>query len=96
MLLYASFVNLIENEFWAWIILGYMWGIVFVIRMLIKDKSLSKKKGWDSYSQTSWMLVPKLGGKSEIAIPIYAALFTLFTMVYLNGGIEATVKIFLK
>jgi len=42
------------------------------------------------------MLVPKLGGKAEIAIPIYAALFTLFTMVYLNGGIEASVNIFLK
>jgi len=27
-----------------------MWGIIFVIRMTIKDYSLSKKEGWDRYS----------------------------------------------
>ena len=41
-MLYASFGILVQR--WeAWFIFSYMWGIIFVLRMLLKDYSLSKK-----------------------------------------------------
>lgn len=47
-LLYSSFAVLV-NDTIVWCIMGYMWVIVFQIRMAIKDHSLSKKKGWEQY-----------------------------------------------
>ena len=90
-MLYASFGVLVQC-FYTWVIYSYMWGIVFVIRMLIKDYSLSKKQGWKEYSERSWMLIPKLGGKPQIAIPIYATFILSVSLIYMNGGIEESVN----
>ena len=72
-LLYSSFAVLV-NDAWVWFIMGYMWGIVFVMRMAIKDYSLSKKKGWQEYKETSWILLPKFFGKTTYALAVYAFL----------------------
>jgi hypothetical protein len=44
-MLYAAFGVLVQR--WeTWFIFSYMWGIIFMIRMNVKDYSLSKKVGW--------------------------------------------------
>lgn len=44
-MLYAAFGMLVQvNE--TWMIYSYMWGIVFMMRMTIKDYSLMQKEGW--------------------------------------------------
>ena len=42
MMLYAAF-GVLVGRWETWLIYSYMWGIVFMIRMTIKDYSLSKK-----------------------------------------------------
>ena len=48
MMLYGSF-GVLTQRFEYWFVLSYIWAIIFVIRMKIKDYSLSKKEGWDRY-----------------------------------------------
>jgi protein-S-isoprenylcysteine O-methyltransferase Ste14 len=45
-LLYSSFGMLVQNSY-VWFVLGYMWCIVFMIKITIKDNSLSKKVGYE-------------------------------------------------
>ena len=75
-MLYAAFGVLVQcNE--TWMIYSYMWGIVFMMRMTIKDYSLMQKDGWFLYNKKSWMLIPKIGGKRFTAWVFYilASLF---------------------
>jgi hypothetical protein len=44
-MLYAA-IGLLVQRWETWLIYSYMWGVVFVIRMLVKDYSLSRKEGW--------------------------------------------------
>ena len=41
-MLYAAFGFLV-GRWETWLVYSYMWGIVFMIRMVIKDYSLSQK-----------------------------------------------------
>jgi steroid 5-alpha reductase family enzyme len=42
MMIYGSFALLVQR--WEpWIVLGYMWSLIFLSRMVIKDYRLSKK-----------------------------------------------------
>jgi steroid 5-alpha reductase family enzyme len=71
MMIYSSFAILVQrNE--PWYILGYMWTLIFLSRMIQKDYSLSKKLGWKEYEATSWMLVFKIGGSAVLSMVIYA------------------------
>ena len=37
-----------------------VWSTVFVLRMLQKEVSLRKKRGWPEYDEQSWPLIPKV------------------------------------
>ena len=69
-----------------------MWGLVFMIRMITKDYSLSKKAGWAAYHQKTWLLVPKLFNSSLASYVIYGSLAAIGYLTYHRGGIEATLK----
>lgn len=91
MLIYASFALVVQrNE--PWIILGYMWGIFFLSRMLQKDYSLSKKIGWPKYAENSWMLPFKFGGSLVLSIIIYTVFLGVVYFCWQNGGIEKAAK----
>ena len=51
--IYCSFALLCQNNI-VWAIIITLQGIMFPLRMLQKDYSLSKKEGWDEYGQVSW------------------------------------------
>jgi len=91
-MLYASFAVL-NGSLVCWFILSYMWGIVFMIRMTVKDISLAKKVGWEEYSQRSWMLVPKIGGSTALSAAFYGVFGALTYAVVQNGGMEASLNL---
>ena len=73
-----------------------MWGFVFVIKMLVKDYSLSKKEGWDRYYRETWMRVPKLFNSSLISYIVYGLFLAAGWFTYHNGGIEKTLKLLIR
>jgi protein-S-isoprenylcysteine O-methyltransferase Ste14 len=80
-MLYSSFAYLVNTP-GTWFIMSYMWGIVFVIRMTMKDYSLSKKAGWPEYKATSWLLLPKFYGNTMVALSIYGVFALVAYKVY--------------
>ena len=80
-MLYSSFAVLVQKwEVWA--IYAYMWGIIFTIRMSVKDYSLGKKVGWDEYKAKTWIFVPKLYNSTAASVVIYGGLAALFYGTY--------------
>ena len=85
-LIYNSFAIIVaRDEFW--VILFYAYFIIFGIRMLIKDYSLSKKKGWAKYD--SYMFFPKFSSCWLDNCIIYFFIFALLYSIYFCGGILA-------
>lgn len=95
MMLYASFGVLCQkNE--VWYIYAYVWTVIFSIRMLVKDYSLSKKVDWPEYKAKTWFFLPKIYNSTALSLVIYAVAFSSFYYTFTHGGIEATVKSLLK
>jgi steroid 5-alpha reductase family enzyme len=92
MMIYSSFA-LLTQRIEPWYVLGYMWTLIFLSRMLQKDYSLSKKAGWKEYASTSWMLPFKFGGSTMMSIIIYGIFFYVVGFCLSNGGMEASVKL---
>lgn len=91
MMLYSSFAVLCQrNE--PWFIYAYVWGVIFMLRMMVKEYSLSKKPDWPEYSAKTWFFLPKLYSNALISIVVYTLAFGSFYYTYTNGGIEATAK----
>ena len=92
MLIYGSFAVVVQR--WEyWYVLWSMWAFMFFPRMVIKDYSLSKKKGWKEYNDMSFMLPFKIFGSLPLSIIVYG--FVLYSMhfCYTNGGIEKGAKL---
>ena len=90
-LLYSSF-GILCQRWEVWFIFSYMWGIIFVLRMQLKDYSLSKKQGFTEYQAKTWLLVPKLFNSTRTSLIIYAIMISVSYFTYQNGGIERTLK----
>eukprot|EP00351_Strombidinopsis_sp_SopsisLIS2011_P002207 CAMPEP_0116885116 /NCGR_PEP_ID=MMETSP0463-20121206/18327_1 /TAXON_ID=181622 /ORGANISM="Strombidinopsis sp, Strain SopsisLIS2011" /LENGTH=76 /DNA_ID=CAMNT_0004542937 /DNA_START=601 /DNA_END=828 /DNA_ORIENTATION=+ len=73
----------------AWYIVLWVWLVLFNIRMLNKDYSLSKKKGWKQYCSHSWMLIPKINGSTIQSLIFYGIVGYISFFTYTHGGIEA-------
>ena len=93
-MLYTSFV-IIHQKYFMLIIYGVVWGVLFTLRMLVKEYSLSKKDGWEQYKKHSWMLIPKFGGNAGRAYLFYFTAIGAGAYVMRNGGFEKTAKLFL-
>ncbi len=86
MMIYGSFALLVQR--WEpWIVLGYMWSLIFLSRMAIKDYRLSKKQGWKDYKENSWMLLFKFGGNQYLAFSVYGIISVIAIFILSNGGI---------
>lgn len=90
MMLYASFGVLVPR--WEVVLIyAYMWGIVFYLKMLIKDYQLSKKDGWNDYKNSTWMVLPKINNCEKTSCLFYSTI-TLFLIVFYHfGGIQRTI-----
>ena len=91
MMLYSSFAVLCQrNE--PWFIYAYVWGTIFILRMSVKEYSLSKKPDWPEYKAKTWFFLPKICSSTPIALVFYTVTFGSFYYAYTHGGIEATAK----
>ena len=70
-----------------------VWFIVFTLRIMEKENSLRKKEGWTQYSQRSWVLIPKVNGKTIDSLAFYGAAIAISAWMYYNGGIKSTLII---
>ena len=58
-LIYGSFAA-VSMHWIPWVICGLFWGFVFVPNMLKKDRSMSRYEEWESYTNQSGLLLPRL------------------------------------
>jgi hypothetical protein len=91
-MLYASF-GLLVQRWEVWCFFSYIWGIVFMIRMITKDYSLSKKAGFNAYHAKTWLLIPKLLNSSVWSYVIYSIAGLVGYFTYTSGGLEKTLKL---
>ena len=70
-----------------WYIYGYVWGIIFVLRMLLKEYSLSRKVDWPAYKAKTWFYVPKLYNSALLSIVVYTIFLSTGYYTYTHGGI---------
>ena len=59
MMIYGTYA-LMAGHWLAWAILAWVWIGYFTINMIIKDRSLATKPGWNQYKQSSNILLPKI------------------------------------
>ena len=91
MMLYASFAVLCQRVE-VWYIYLYVWGLIFTLRMMTKDYSLSKKPEWPEYQAKTWLYLPKLYSSTVLSLIVYTLFFGACYWTYSHDGIEATVK----
>ena len=91
MLLYASFGVLCQRAE-VWYIYAYVWSCIFLLRMLVKDYSLSRKPDWPEYKAKTWFYLPKLYNNAAVALILYTAFAGGFYYTVTHGGMEATAK----
>ncbi len=58
MMLYGSYA-LLTRHWLPWLVLAWVWGLVFVPNMLLKDASLSRYPGWAAYRARTGLLWPR-------------------------------------
>ena len=94
-LIYASF-GIMCQRWEAWAIYSFNWGVIFVLRMILKDYSNSKKAGWPEYAAKTWFFLPKLYNNALLSYVVYTLFFGSCFYMYTHGGIEATAKAILN
>jgi protein-S-isoprenylcysteine O-methyltransferase Ste14 len=62
MMIYGSYALLVRHGL-PWLVLAWVWGMVFVPNMLLKDASLSRYPGWAEYRARTGLLLPRLRGR---------------------------------
>jgi protein-S-isoprenylcysteine O-methyltransferase Ste14 len=58
MMIYGSYA-LLTRHWLPWLVLAWVWGMVFVPNMLLKDASLSRYPGWAAYRARTGLLWPR-------------------------------------
>jgi len=91
MMLYSSFGILCQMPH-IWYVFAYMWGGVFLLRMKMKDYSLSKKEGWNEYKARTWLVLPKIYNCTYLSLAVYGFVFGSAYYCYTHGGIEKGFK----
>ena len=88
-MIYGSFILLV-NDTISYVAVIQVWFTLFIIRMYQKEMSLRRKEGWKEYSERSWLLIPKINGRTLDSIVIYGTVIGLAYLTYQNGGIKAS------
>lgn len=89
MMIYGSFMILV-NDWISYVCIVQVWCTLFILRMWQKERSLRQKEGWAQYKSTSWILIPKINGRTIDSIMFYGALICGSLWMYSNGGIKET------
>jgi protein-S-isoprenylcysteine O-methyltransferase Ste14 len=59
MMIYGAYALLVRHGL-PWLVLAWVWGVVFVPNMLLKEASLSRYPGWSAYRAATGLLWPRL------------------------------------
>ena len=90
-MIYSSFVLLVnEPQGYVAVILAQC--LAYTVPMYRKEQSNSKKEGWNEYKQRTWLILPKINGRTLDSLLIYSALLAICWTCYTNGGIETSIK----
>ncbi len=84
MMVYCSWALLLQSRAY-WAILLSKWVLVFSLRIIKKEYSLSLKPGYSKYCSHSWILLPKVGGSLAGAVLFYGLLAALAYPLHLRG-----------
>ena len=63
-----------------------------MLRMMVKEYSLSKKPDWPEYKAKTWFYLPKLYNSNMLSYIVYITFIGGSILMYKNGGIEKTAK----
>jgi steroid 5-alpha reductase family enzyme len=88
-MIYGAFILLV-NDTLSYTCVMQVWFIVFTLRIMEKENSLRKKDGWKEYSQRSWVLIPKINGRTIDSILAYGISAFIGFWMYNNGGIKSS------
>ncbi|CDW85208.1 duf1295 domain containing protein [Stylonychia lemnae] len=81
MMMYFSFAA-VCNHWVAYSIVIYSWLTILAARIFQKEISLMSKPGWEQYAQQSWLLIPKINGRTLDSIIFYSILgFSIYILV---------------
>lgn len=80
-MIYGAFVLLV-NDFISYCCVCYVWFTLFLFRMYLKDQSLKRKEGWAEYSKRSWMLIPKINGRTIDSVVVYGTAAFIGYLMY--------------
>lgn len=94
MMLYGSFayLNGTEKSYVPWAILLSVWFGIFSITMLVKELSLRKKPGYQSYKEKSWLLLFKPFKSDFLSILLYVGLGYGAYHVWSQGGLTPILR----
>jgi protein-S-isoprenylcysteine O-methyltransferase Ste14 len=59
MLIYGAYA-LLAGHWLGWLVLAWVWSVYFSVNMVLKDRSLSRYEGWESYKNQTGILIPKI------------------------------------
>ena len=57
MMLYSAYA-VVVGHWIPWMVLGWVWTAVFLVNMLMKEASMSRYPGWETYRKKTGMLLP--------------------------------------
>jgi len=69
-MVYGSFVLLV-NDAISYFCVCQVWATFFVYRMYRKELSFRQKEGYVEYAERSWILVPKINGRTLDSVVVY-------------------------
>ena len=81
---------------YPFIVLAFVWVTVYVSRIWLKERSLMKKEGFKNYAKNSYLLIFKIFENHMLNILFYSFFVCFGYILYINGGIEKSIKKFIK
>ena len=69
-MIYLTF-GIMINEFYSWLILANLLGLVFHLRMHAKDLRMQGRPGFKEYKANTWQMLPKLFNSTAASVVIY-------------------------
>ena len=91
-MVYSSFVLLV-NDTLSYICVIQVWFVLFTLRIWMKERSYRRKEGWPEYKARSWILLPKVNGRTLDSLIFYGTSAALAFFIYANGGLAASIKL---
>ena len=85
-MIYGS-MAMLSNRTLPWIILLSIWFTIFLVFIVLKERSFRRKAGWEEYRKKSYIFFPKLFGSDILSLAIYGFALYAGITIYNKGGL---------